>query len=404
MKKLTRFSVDYPVTILMLILGVLLLGYISFSRLGIDLFPDLNNPRIFVEIQAGERPPEEMEQQFVQNIESLAIRQKKVTQVSSVSRVGSAQITVEYAWDADMDEAFLDLQKALTTFNQTGELEELNITQHDPNAAPVMTLALSHPNIDDMDELRRVAENYLRNELVRLEGIAEVELLGAEEKQVVVFTDPYLMDAFQLSPTEMSSRIAAYNRNVSGGTIVEMGRQYVIKGVAEFERLGDIGDVILTYEQPLDMSGTPIPGERIPVFLRDVADIRFENKEPENIVHVNGTRCMALAIYKETKYNTVKAVQVLLENLEDLQKALPGYELTVIQNQGEFIITAVNEVQQTALYGILLAVIVLSCCRVIDFSVLKLFQNSYSILFQYNKEMLLYYFNDLVTIVLEILF
>ncbi len=359
MKKLTRFSVEYPVTIMMLILAVLLLGYISFSKLGIDLFPDLNNPRIFVEIKAGERPPEEIEQQYVQNIESLAIRQKNVTQVSSISRVGSAQITVEYAWDADMDEAFLDLQKALTTFNQSGELEELNITQHDPNAAPVMTLALSHPTIDDMDELRRVAENYLRNELVRLEGIAEVELLGAEEKQVVVNTDPYLMDAYNLSPSEITGRIAAYNRNVSGGSIVEMGRQYVIKGVAEFRQLSDIGDVILTYEQPTDLSGTPIPGERIPVFLRDVADIRFENKKPENIVHVNEQRCMALAIYKETKFNTVKAVEVLLENLDDLKKALPGYELSVIQNQGEFIITAVNEVQQTALYGIILAVIVL---------------------------------------------
>ena len=84
MKTLTRFSVQYPVTIIMLIFAVFLLGYISFSKLGVDLFPDLNNPRIFVEIKAGERPPEEIEQQFVQNIESIAIRQKKVTQVSSL--------------------------------------------------------------------------------------------------------------------------------------------------------------------------------------------------------------------------------------------------------------------------------------------------------------------------------
>jgi hydrophobic/amphiphilic exporter-1 (mainly G- bacteria), HAE1 family len=113
MKKLTQFSVDYPVTILMIVLAVILLGYISFDKLGVDLFPDLNTPRIFVEIKSGERPPEEMEKQFVENIEALAIRQSDVIQVSSVTRVGTAQITVEYAWDKDMDEAFLDLQKAL---------------------------------------------------------------------------------------------------------------------------------------------------------------------------------------------------------------------------------------------------------------------------------------------------
>ena len=99
MKKLSQFSVTYPITIIMFVLATILLGYISFTNLGVDLFPDLNNPRIYVEIEAGERPPEEMEEQFVQNIEALAIRQKKVIDVSSVSKVGSAQITVEYSWD-----------------------------------------------------------------------------------------------------------------------------------------------------------------------------------------------------------------------------------------------------------------------------------------------------------------
>ena len=131
----------------------------------IDLFPDLNNPRIFIEVTAGERPPEEIEQQFVESIESLAIRQKKVIQVSSITRVGSAQITVEYSWDADMDEAFLNIQKSLTTFNQNSDIDELTITQHDPNAVPVMLLGLSHSQITDMDELRRTAENYLRNDI-----------------------------------------------------------------------------------------------------------------------------------------------------------------------------------------------------------------------------------------------
>ena len=60
MKKLTEFSVNYPVTVLMVVLAVILLGYISYDKLGVDLFPDLNSPKIFVEIESGERPPEEI--------------------------------------------------------------------------------------------------------------------------------------------------------------------------------------------------------------------------------------------------------------------------------------------------------------------------------------------------------
>lgn len=362
MKKLTEFSVNYPVTILMLVLAVLLLGYISFSKLGIDLFPDLNNPRIFVELKVGERPPEEIEKQFIESIESLAIRQKKVINVSSITRVGSAQITVEYSWNADMDEAFLDLQKTLTSFNQNAEIDELTITQHDPNAAPVMLLGLSHENIEDMDELRRVAENYLRNELIRLEGIAEVELLGQENKEVVIETNNYLLEAYNISPSSIATRIRNYNRNASGGSIVEMGRKYIIKGVGEFQSISDIGNVIVAYTQPQALATTPqtnLSTERVPVYLKDVAKISFKNKDPENIVRINQKRCMALAIYKETKFNTVKASDDLLKALDDLRKALPGYDLTVIQNQGKFITTAIDEVKQSALIGIILAIIIL---------------------------------------------
>ena len=115
MRKITEFSVRYPVTVTMFILAVILLGYISFGKLGTDLFPKLNNPRIYVEIKAGERPPEEVEKLFVDPIESVCIRQSQVMGVSSVTRVGIAQITVEYAWNKDMDDAFLELQKALGT-------------------------------------------------------------------------------------------------------------------------------------------------------------------------------------------------------------------------------------------------------------------------------------------------
>ncbi|MDZ7386607.1 MAG: efflux RND transporter permease subunit, partial [candidate division KSB1 bacterium] len=171
MKKLTEFSVNYPVTVLMVVLATLLLGYISFRKLAVDLFPELSNPRIYVELKAGERPPEEIEKQFVDGIEALAIRQRHVVEVSSVCKVGSAQVTVEYAWGTDMDEAFLDLQKTLTSFSQNAAIDQLTITQHDPNAAPIMLIALSHPQVSDMDELRKVAENYIRNELIRLEGV-----------------------------------------------------------------------------------------------------------------------------------------------------------------------------------------------------------------------------------------
>ncbi|WP_321288798.1 efflux RND transporter permease subunit [uncultured Sunxiuqinia sp.] len=356
MKKLSEFSVNYPVTILMMVLGVVLLGYISYDKLGVDLFPDLNNPRLFVELESGERPPEEMESQFVENLEALAIRQSDVVQVSSVSKVGSAQITVEYAWNKYMDDAFLDLQKAVTSFAQNREIDEINITQHDPNTSPVMLLGLSNPSIDDMNELRKVAENYIRNELIRLEGVAEVEVSGDEDVEVLIETNEYLLDAFGLTMDEISNRIGSFNQSISGGSIEEMGLRYVVKGISLLTDIEDFENVIVGYKQVM---ADNTEAAYAPIYLREVAQVSFQNKEPDNIVRLNGKRCLGLSIYKETKFNTVKAVDEINKAIVDVEKALPGYQLQMVTNQGSFISDAINEVEESALLGILLAVIVL---------------------------------------------
>jgi len=356
MKKLTNFAVNYPVTVLMAVLAILLLGIISYQKLGIDLFPNLNSPRVFVEIKSGERPPEEMEKLFVEKMEAVAIRQSGVLEVSSVSRTGSAQITVEYAWNKDMDEAFLDLQKALTSYSQNTQIDELTITQHDPNTDPVMIVGLSHETIKDMNELRKVAQNYIRNELVRLEGVAEVELEGVEENEVRIDTDPYKLESFGLTVAQLSQKIQAFNQSISGGTITETGLQYVVKGVSLLQQKEDFENLLIGYTSTVPGSKT---AEKSATYLRDVATITLSNKEPTNIVRINGERSIGLSIYKETKFNTVKAVEDIKKSLEKIEKALPGYKFTIVSDQGTFIKNAVDEVKDTLLIGILLAVIVL---------------------------------------------
>ena len=88
----------------------------------------------------------------------------------------------------------------------------------------------------------------------------------------------------------------------------------------------DIEDIVLSYK-PLSsvQSQTSSSSEKAPIFLKDVAKVSYVNKDPQNIVRINGQRCVGLSIYKETGFNTVKAVEDLTESLESIKKALPGY-------------------------------------------------------------------------------
>ncbi len=366
MNSIARFAVKYPVTVLMLVLGIVLLGFISFGKLGTDLFPDLNNPKIYIELKAGEKPPEEIEKNYVDQIESLAMRQSDVVQVSSVSQVGTATITVEYDWNKDMDEAFLDLQKELNTFSQNSDIDDFTISQYDPNASPVMIVGLKNPAITNMDELRKIAENYIRNELVRIEGIADIKLTGIEESEVVIETDKYILESFGLTSDAIAAQINNYNRNVSGGSIVDMGLKYVVKGVSVLKDIDDLQNIVVGFKSVAATGTTATQGSsagtvsgRVPVYLRDIATIKFANKDPQNIVTINGERCIGLSIYKEPKFNTVDAVKSLEAAITDLEKALPGYEFIRVQDQGAYINSAIGEVKNTLIVGILLAVFIL---------------------------------------------
>jgi HAE1 family hydrophobic/amphiphilic exporter-1 len=359
MNRIAQFAVKYPVTVLMLILGIVLLGFISFGKLGTDLFPDLNTPKIYIELKAGEKPPEEIEKNYVDQIESLSMRQSDVVQVSSVSQVGTATITVEYDWNKDMDEAFLDLQKELNSFSQNSTLDNFTISQYDPNAAPVMIVGLKNESIQNMDELRKIAENYIRNELVRIEGVADVKLTGVEESEVVIETNKYILESFGLTSDAIAAQINNYNRNVSGGSIVDMGLKYVVKGVSVLEDITDLENIVVGFKQAAATGTAATVSGRIPIYLRDVATLRFANKDPLNIVTINGQRCLGLSIYKEPKYNTVDAVKSLDIAIKDLEKALPGYQFIRVQDQGTYIQNAIGEVQNTLIVGIILAVIIL---------------------------------------------
>ena len=355
LKAITRFSVNYPVSVSMIIIATLLLGFISFDKLGIDLFPNLHSPRLYIELVAGERPPEEMEERFVDGIESLAIRQTGVVNVSSTSRVGLALVEVEYTWNKDMNEAFLDLSKALSSFNQNAELEEINITQYDPNSKPVMLVAFQHSENSDLNELRKTAENYVKNELVRLEGIADVEVDGAEELEVLVETNDYLLKSFNLDISTITSRIESYNQNISGGSIVEMGKRYIVRGISALEQVRDLEQIIVKMGESTEETG----GERVPVMLKDVATVSWSLKEQENAVLLDGKPCVGLSIYKEMRYNTVKAVEDLKAALDEMQLALPGFTFTIVEDQGNYISSAIGEVRDSLIFGILLAVFVL---------------------------------------------
>jgi hydrophobic/amphiphilic exporter-1 (mainly G- bacteria), HAE1 family len=356
MKSLARFAVDNPVTVWMFILAMVLLGGISLSKLGTDLFPNLNNPKLFIEVSAGERSPEELETRIVENLEALAVRQKGVQSVSSELSVGIATITVAYNFGQNMDEAFLDMQKAIGPLEQSAGVDELVLSRFDPNASPVLEVSLVANVNQSLSDLQKIAEKYIVNDLIRLEGIADVKLNGGLLPQVIINTNDEVLKVNNLSPSSISNALSAYNRTVSGGYIEESGQRYIIKGTAVFVTPSDLNNLVVGYRSSA-ASTTETASD--PILLSDVATVTLGESEPENLLTFDGKPCLGISIYKETNFNTVKAVDAVNKELASIGRRLPGFSITVVDNQGAVISSAINEVRDSALIGIVLAVLVL---------------------------------------------
>ena len=352
---LPEFSIRYPVTVLMLTLAVALLGAISLSKLGTDLLPNMHTPVITVDLQVPGKAPQEVEEQYTRRLERDISTISGVDRVYSITRSGQSVVVAEFDWEADMDFALIDVQKKMGVYATDEDIETLDVIQEDPQALPVMRIAVSATGLADLDELLGAVETVVKPKLEALNGVASADIEGDAEKEIRVTLEPYLLEAFGQDANQVIAAITSANEDVSGGTLREAQQSYQVKGLGRLADLEDVRNVIVGARQGEGVE----EGLQVPVYVRDVGGVALEYEERETIVRLDGVECIGLAIYKEADSNTVQVINRVLESIGELDQDLPELRFAVVENQARFIEEAVAEVEEAALHGAVLAVGVL---------------------------------------------
>ena len=353
---LPEFSTRYPVTIAMATLAVVLLGWISLDGLGTDLLPDLQTPVVTIELAAPGKSPIEIEESYTRRLERDVSTINGVKRVYSITRSGQAVVIAEFAWDADMDYGLLDVQKRVGRYAANEDVSQLDVTREDPLALAVMRIAITADENTELDALMGTVELLIKPKLEALDGVASAEVEGGAEKEVRVSLDPYLLEAFGLSPDAVINRIAQANADVSGGTLRENQQSYLVKALGRLNDINDVREVIVGERRG---GGGTVSGDRVPVRVRNVGTVDLEYQERETIVRLDGRECVGLAIYKEAGSNTVAVVNTVLDAIDDMEADLGGMQFTTVENQARFVEDAIGEVETSAIHGAILAIFVL---------------------------------------------
>ncbi len=347
---LASFAVKAPVKVSMIFLAVLLLGWISLSRLPTNLFPDIRAPKVTVTVQTEGLSPGEVERRINEVIERQLFSIRGVVAVESVARADTAVVIVDFDWDTNLDYAFLEVKKAASDLQRqrSDEIESVQVLRYDPNAMPVVTAALTAPPDVDLESLFKTAEQSLKPRFERLEGVANVVLSGGMEREIRIDLDQTLLLTYGYDVSDAVNALQSENVDATGGWVEEGTQRYLLKAVGEFESLDDVRSVVIGRQ-----GGSAVT-------LSDIAEVRYAPKEADSIVYLDGKESVGLDFYREADGNTVAVARLIREELEDSEDVLPeSWNLTVANDQSVFISSAIREVRNNALLGGLLAIVVL---------------------------------------------
>ncbi len=358
--KIVEFATRRRVTILMVTVAVVLFGFVSLSRLKLNLLPDLSYPTLTVRTDLPGAAPLELETLVTRPIEESVGIIRNVRSVRSVSRAGQADVILEFAWGTDMDLAGIDVREKIDLLQLPLEASRPILLRFDPSTEPVMRFAFvdtdefasSNPaesgGVDRLKLLRRFADDRLKPDLESVDGSAAVKVSGGFEDEIQVFVDQQKLAQLNLSIDTVAQRLREENVNLSGGRLEQGTQRFLVRTLNEFASVQEMADAIIA-----NVDGRP-------VYLRDVATVTSGYKDREAITRVNGRESVELAIYKEGDANTVQLAAGIRARVEELGKSLPsGAELKLVYDQSTFISSAIGEVREAALLGGLLAILVL---------------------------------------------
>jgi HAE1 family hydrophobic/amphiphilic exporter-1 len=344
--QLVEFSLRRRVTISMLCVAVVLFGLVAFGRLPINLLPDLSYPSLTVETRLPGAAPAEVEALVSRPIEEVVGVVAGVRRLTSASRPGLSQVTLEFEWGRDMDFASLDVREKLDLVQLPREAEDPLVLRLDPANDPVLRLYLTGGG--SLYQLRYVGEEILKKDLESTEGVAAIKVHGGYEEEIQVRVDQGRLALVGLTIEEVNSRLLRDNVNQAGGSLYEAEARYLVRSNNEFRDLEDVMETVL-----LSAHGRVVR-------VRDVAAVERGHKRREVVTRFGGAEAVELAIYKEGDANTVQVAKAVDARLESVRKELPaGIEVVKGADQSEFIRASIDEVLSNAAFGGLLAILVL---------------------------------------------
>ena len=340
-------SIRRPVATAMAFLVIIVVGVVSFRYLPVDLLPEIEFPRVTVYTNYPNVGPEEIEKIITDPVANAVSGVPNVERMTSRSDEGGSRVSLEFAQGTNLDAATNDVRAALDRIRDDlpVEAEPPGIWKFDPNSQEIVSIAVESRR--DMESLTRLMERDLSKRFEQIPGVGTLNIQGGIYRQIRVNIDRDRLKAYDMSAAQVEQAISQSNVTLPGGNVKEGLNDLYVRTQGEYQSLAQIRRTIVAMV------------EGSPVRVEDVARVTDGYEDVQRIAELNGIPVIRLEIQKQSGANTVTVADAIRAEVERINETRSDVRLTVVSDQSEFIRKSINNVQNSAIWGSLLAILVL---------------------------------------------
>lgn len=344
---LTDISIKRPIATTMVYLIVIVLGITGFRFLPVDLLPPIEYPRLTVAVEYSNVGPEEMETIITDRVENALAGVANVEDITASSSEGSSRVTLNFTQGINLDEASNDVRAALDRVRDElpEEAEPPRLWKFDPNDSPIVIVGAQSTR--GLDELTQILERDLSKRFEQIPGVGTIDVWGGVDREIRVNLKRDRLMSAGLTATDVQNAISAENNTLPGGNVRQGLTDLYVRSLGEFTSVDQIEETIIT-----NVDGKPVR-------VRDVATIEDGFEDIGRLVTINDKPMIRMAIRKQTGANTVAVSEQVQQEIEQINSERDDVELLVVTDQSEFIQNSIDNVQESAVWGAILAIVVL---------------------------------------------
>jgi CzcA family heavy metal efflux pump len=345
---LTRLALRYPISTFLIAVTIVVLGIVSFRQLPIDLLPDITIPVITTITFYSGAGPLDMEQSVTTFVERGVSSVNNVSYVQSSTREGISQVRINFNWDANLDVGLVDaVQRVNRIINQlpTGVSQPI-VLRFDITSLPVCNIAVSASGMDERD-LYDLALNQIEPQIEHIPGVASAQVIGGRIREIHITVDRNRLQALQLPVQSILNAVANANLIIPSGDLKTGTFDYSLKTESRFNVVRPMENIVIK-----SVNG-------IPVKVGDVAKVEDSYQEQTEIIRINGQPGLTLRVQKLASANTVDVVDNVLRAMPNLAGIPPNIQMSLTFDQSVYIRQTIAGLQQEALLGGVLAMIII---------------------------------------------